>query len=139
MCLLDRTKITDLKNLISKFFFQQYIFTLFILLAISATSFMAQNSLNLEGSGQKWVNIGDVDVSGNEITIEAKMRRQNNVNIVSKHEGTDDCNYLLRPNSFQISTTNDFYICLNTFTLNTNTWYHLAATYDGSSIKYYVD
>ena len=139
MCLLDRTKITDLKNLISKFFFQQYIFTLLILLAISAFSLMAQNSLNLEGSGQKWVNIGDVDVSGNEITIEAKMRRQNNMNIVSKHEGTDDCNYLLRPNSFQISTTNDFYICLNTFTLNTNTWYHLAATYDGSSIKYYVD
>ena len=85
MCLLDRTKITDLKNLISKLFFQQYIFTLLILLAISASSLKAQNALNLEGSGQKWVNIGDVDVSGNQITIEAKMRRQNNMNIVSKH------------------------------------------------------
>ena len=139
LCLLDRTKITDLKNLISKFFFQQYIFILLICLTGSLSSSWAQNSLNLEGSGQKWVNIGDVDVSGNQITIEAKMRRQNNMNIVSKHEGTDDCNYLLRPNSFQLSTTDDFYICLNTFTLNTNTWYHLAATYDGSSIKYYVD
>ena len=128
-----------MKNLISKFFFQQYIFILLICLTGSLSSSWAQNSLNLEGSGQKWVNIGDVDVSGNQITIEAKMRRQNNMNIVSKHEGTDDCNYLLRPNSFQLSTTDDFYICLNTFTLNTNTWYHLAATYDGSSIKYYVD
>ncbi len=139
MCLLNSTKITDLKNLISKFLFQRYIFTLLILLTALVSSLRAQNSLNIEGSGQKWVNIGDVDVSGNQITIEAKMRRQNNMNIVSKHEGTDDCNYLLRPNSFQISTTNDFYICLNTFTLSTNTWYHLAATYDGSSIKYYVD
>lgn len=139
MCLLDRTKITDLKNLISKLFFQQYIFTLLILLAISAFSLMAQNSLNLEGSGQKWVNIGDVDVSGNQITVEAIMRRQNNMNIVSKHEGTTDCNYLLRPNGFQLTTTNDFYICLNTYSMPVNIWYHVAATYDGSSIKYYVD
>jgi len=95
--------------------------------------------LNLEGFGQKWVNIGDVDVVGSQITIEAIMRRQNNMNIVSKHDGTDDCNYLLRPNSFQLSTTNGFYICLNPFSLITNTWYHIAATYDGSSIKYYVD
>ena len=139
MCLLDRTKITDLKNLISKLFFQQYIFTLLILLAISASSLKAQNALNLEGSGQKWVNIGDVYVSGNQITVEAIMRRQNNMNIVSKHEGTTDCNYLLRPNGFQLTTTNDFYICLNTYSMPVNIWYHVAATYDGSSIKYYVD
>ena len=61
------------------------------------------------------------------------------MNIVSKHDATTDCNYLFRPNSFQITTTNDFYICLNPYTLSTNTWYHVAATYDGSSIKYYVD
>ena len=100
---------------------------------------MAQNSINLEGSGQKWVNIGDVDVTGNQITVEAFVRRQNNMNIVSKHDGTDDCNYLLRPNSFQITTSEDFYICLNTFPLSPNIWYHVAATYDGSAIKYYVD
>jgi len=95
--------------------------------------------VNLEGSGQKWVNIGDLDVSGNQITVEAFMRRLNNGNILSKHDGTLDCNYLFRPNSFQITTTNDFYICLNPYSMNTNTWYHIAATYDGSSIKYYVD
>ena len=100
---------------------------------------LAQNSINLEGSGQKWVNIGDVDVTGNQITVEAFVRRQNNMNIVSKHDGTDDCNYLLRPNSFQITTSEDFYICLNTFPLSPNIWYHVAATYDGSAIKYYVD
>ena len=28
---------------------------------------------------------------------------------------------------------------MNTFPLSPNTWYHVAATYDGSAIKYYVD
>ena len=136
--LLSSIKKTVLKILISKFHFQQCIILLFAIFYLSEFN-LAQNSINLEGSGQKWVNIGDVDVTGNQITVEAFVRRQNNMNIVSKHDGTDDCNYLLRPNSFQITTSEDFYICLNTFPLSPNTWYHVAATYDGSAIKYYVD
>ena len=136
--LLSSIKKTVLKILISKFHFQQCIILLFAIFYLSEFN-LAQNSINLEGSGQKWVNIGDVDVTGNQITVEAFVRRQNNMNIVSKHDGTDDCNYLLRPNSFQISTSEDFYICLNTFPLSPNIWYHVAATYDGSAIKYYVD
>ena len=101
----------------------------------------SQNSLSTEGFGQKWVNINDLDISGSQITIEAIVRRQNssNMNIVSKHDGTNDCNYLFRPNSFQISTTDGFEFCLNPISLNNNTWYHIAGTYDGSSIKYYVN
>ena len=136
--LLSSIKKTVLKILISKFHFQQCIILLFAIFYLSEFN-LAQNSINLEGSGQKWVNIGDVDVTGDQITVEAFVRRQNNMNIVSKHDGTDDCNYLLRPNSFQITTSEDFYICLNTFPLSPNTWYHVAATYDGSAIKYYVD
>ena len=136
--LLSSIKKTVLKILISKFHFQQCIILLFAIFYLSEFN-LAQNSINLEGSGQKWVNIGDVDVTGNQITVEAFVRRQNNMNIVSKHDGTDDCNYLLRPNSFQITTSEDFYICLNTFPLSPNTWYHVAASYDGSAIKYYVD
>lgn len=101
--------------------------------------FFAQNSLNTEGFGQKWVNINDLDISGDQITVEAFITRQNNMNIISKHDGTNDCNYLFRPSSFQISTTDGFFVCLNTVTLNTNTWYHVAGTYDGSSMKYYVN
>ena len=136
--LLSSIKKTVLKILISKFHFQQCIILLLAIFYLSEFN-LAQNSINLEGSGQKWVNIGDVDVTGNQITVEAFVRRQNNMNIVSKHDGTDDCNYLLRPNSFQITTSEDFYICLNTFPLSPNIWYHVAATYDGSAIKYYVD
>ena len=101
--------------------------------------FFAQNSMNTEGFGQKWVNISDADVGLDQITVEAFITRQNNMNIVSKHDGTTDCNYLLRPNSFQISTTDGFFICLNAFPLVTNTWYHVAGTYDGSFVRYYVD
>ena len=100
---------------------------------------LTQNSMNTEGFGQKWVNINDVDVSLDQITVEAFITRQNNMNIVSKHDGTTDCNYLLRPNSFQISTTDGFFICLNTFPLTTNIWYHVAGTYDGSFVRYYVN
>ena len=139
MCLYSRTKHTELKILISNHIFYQYIYALLTLLVFFAPNVTAQNVVNVEGSGEKWVNIGDLDVSGNQITVEAVMRRQNNANIISKHDATTDCNYLFRPNSFQITTTNDFYICLNPYTLSTNTWYHVAATYDGSSIKYYVD
>ena len=135
---MSSIKKTVLKILISKFHFQQCIILLLAIFYLSEFN-LAQNSINLEGSGQKWVNIGDVDVTGNQITVEAFVRRQNNMNIVSKHDGTDDCNYLLRPNSFQITTSEDFYICLNTFPLSPNIWYHVAATYDGSAIKYYVD
>ena len=107
----------------------------------SSVFLVAQNSISTEGFGQKWVNINDLDISGSQITIEAFVRRQNNsnMNIVSKHDGTADCNYLFRPNSFQISTTDGFEFVLNPITLPNNTWYHLAGTYDGQTIKYYVN
>ena len=105
------------------------------------SSLYAQNSVSSEGVGQKWVNFNDADVSGNQITIEAIIRRPftNNGNIVSKHDGTNDCNYLFRPNSFQISTTDGFQFVLNPITLPNNAWFHIAGSYDGTSIKYYVD
>ena len=110
-----------------------------VLFFISSSFFLvAQNSLSTEGFGQKWVNINDLDVSGSQITIEALVRRQNNsnMNIVSKHDGTADCNYLFRPNSFQISITDGFQFVLNPITLPNNTWYHLAATYDATTLTF---
>ena len=104
-------------------------------------SIFAQNSISTEGFGQKWININDLDIPGSQITIEAFVRRQNssNMNIVSKHDGTADCNYLFRPNSFQISTTDGFEFVLNPISLTNNIWYHVAGTYDGQAIKYYVN
>jgi len=103
---------------------------------------LSQNSLNTSGFGLRWVAAGDIDVSGNQITIEAIFKKANTANatnIVSKHTDEATCNYLLRPNSFQLATTNGFYVCLNTQPTLQNTWYHAAATYDGSQIKYYIN
>ena len=117
------------------------IFTLLAFLFINAFLF-GQNSINTSGAGLRWVSVGDIDVTGNQITVEAIFRKTttaNATNIVSKHTDPATCNYLLRPNSFQMATNNGFYVCLNTQPTVQNTWYHAAATYDGSIIKYYIN
>ncbi len=117
------------------------IFTLLAFFFVNAFLF-GQNSINTSGAGLRWVSAGDIDVTGNQITVEAIFRKTttaNATNIVSKHTDPATCNYLLRPNSFQMATNNGFYVCLNTQPTVQNTWYHAAATYDGSIIKYYIN
>ena len=96
-------------------------------------------SLNLTESIQ-YVNIGDLDISGSSITVEAKILLTNPTgNIVSKHTDPSNVNYLLRPTTFEITTNNGFYLMQNPFTLELNRWYHVAGTYDGQYIRYYVN
>jgi gliding motility-associated-like protein len=117
------------------------IFTLLAFFIVNAFLF-GQNSINTSGAGLRWVSAGDIDVTGNQITVEAIFRKTttaNATNIVSKHTDQATCNYLLRPNSFQMATNNGFYVCPNTQPTVQNTWYHAAATYDGSIIKYYIN
>ena len=102
---------------------------------------IGQNSLNTIGAGARYVDIGDLDIVGSQITVEAIIRKSNTTvsNIISKHTGAADANYLFRPTLFGITTTAGFFFCTNPITLPINEWYHIAATYDGSLIKYYVN
>jgi gliding motility-associated-like protein len=102
---------------------------------------IGQNSLNTIGAGARYVDIGDLDITGSQITVEAIIRKSNTTvsNIISKHTGAADANYLFRPTLFGITTTAGFFFCTNPITLPINEWYHIAATYDGSLIKYYVN
>ena len=102
---------------------------------------IGQNSLNTIGAGARYVDIGDLDITGSQITVEAIIRKSNTTvsNIISKHSGAADANYLFRPTLFGITTTAGFFFCTNPITLPINEWYHIAATYDGSLIKYYVN
>lgn len=91
------------------------------------------------------VNIGDLDVSGNQITIEAIANRTSllsaGVNaesyLVSKNSNTSDANYILRPTRAQISTTNGFFSTPNVCDITLNKTYHYALVYNGSTLKFY--
>jgi hypothetical protein len=90
------------------------------------------------------VTTGDLDITGNKVTVEAKfMMTGSSVNIVSKHLGGNDCNYLLRPGRGEISTDVSGFVftgpgsdpCLNLYEMNRI--YHVALVYDGATLKYY--
>ncbi len=92
-----------------------------------------------------FVNIGNLNISGNKISIEAVINRtsflSNGVategDIVSKHSGPPDVNYILRPTRGLITTTNGFYYTPDVCPLQLNKTYHIAMVYDGATLKYY--
>ncbi len=100
-------------------------------------------------NGASSVNIGDMDIPGNKITVEALIYLEKNTpfgNIVSKHRTPSNVNYLLRPMTFELTTyvqgnsgVTHFLQMFNPSTIAMNKWYHVAGTYDGARVKYYVD
>ena len=90
----------------------------------------------------KWVKLGDLDVTGDSITVEAiimTVPKFSSIDIVSKHTSPADVNYLLRPSVFEITTDSGYYAVANTYILLPNIFYHVAATYDGQTVRYYVN
>mgnify|MGYP000872391999 CR=1 FL=1 len=94
-----------------------------------------------------YVSIGDLDISGTQLTVEALVNRtqpytpgtgnNNDGDIVSKHTGPNDVNYLLRPEHAYITTTNGFFATPDACKFDLNKTYHVAMVYDGSSLKFY--
>ncbi|HRO76175.1 MAG TPA: PKD domain-containing protein [Crocinitomicaceae bacterium] len=99
-----------------------------------------QQCIDLTGNPQ-WVNIGDLDVTGDQLTVEALIFYRGGVNIVSKHTGPPNVNYLLRVGTLELTTTNGFQAMSNPYasSMQLNRWYHVAGTYDGSYARYYVN
>lgn len=95
-------------------------------------------------SQPSWVNIGDVDVPGTQLTVEALINIKGappggviDNDIVSKHTGPSNVNYLLRANHAEISTTNGFFFTPVLCETEMNKTYHVAMVYDGTMLKYY--
>jgi len=86
-----------------------------------------------------------LDITGNKITVEAIINRTApwsgadvfQGDVVSKHEDYTDCNYLLRPSSAEITTSNGYFKTANICPIQLNTTYHIAMVYDGSWLKFF--
>jgi gliding motility-associated-like protein len=116
----------------------KFYLNLFAFLLFANFSKLAAQSLLLTTSPQ-WVDIGDLDVAGNQLTVEALVYKTGGVNVLSKHTNPADVNYLLRMATFELTTTTGFHFMTNPYVMNNNQWYHIAGTYDGATIKYYVN
>ncbi len=95
-------------------------------------------------SNPSYATIGDLDVSGNQLTIEATYNRTGAFNsgiypghLVSKHTNVSDDNYSLFPNGCALTTTNGYKSTFETCGLGLNKTYHVAMVYDGSFLKFY--
>ena len=120
-----------------------YIITCCSILPLHAQD--CNNWLNVN-SQNAYVRIGDLDVPGNKITVEAIFNRvapwSNNADVwhgdlVSKHENASDCNYLLRPSSAEITTSNGYFKTPVICPIELNKTYHVAMVYDGSTLKFF--
>jgi gliding motility-associated-like protein len=119
-------------------------FFLFFTLTISA------QSLHLTTFGS-WVTVGDLDIPSNKITVEAFVfitgdLTRDSLDIVSKHGAPTDANYLLRPNSFEITTykngnsgATQFSKLGIVYPFVKSRWYHIAGSYDGTTMRFYVN
>jgi gliding motility-associated-like protein len=93
-----------------------------------------------------FVEVGDLDVSGDQITVEAVFNRTTAYaggplfagDLVSKHKDPVNVNYLLRPNSAEITTADGIYhITPPVCDIELNKVYHVAMVYDGVTLKFY--
>ena len=91
-----------------------------------------------------YVAIGDLDMTGDKITVEAQFAADTNYfipstvsyDLVSKHTDPSNCNYLLRPVHVGITTTNGFFD-IASCDYKPRKINHAALVYDGSTLKFY--
>lgn len=96
-------------------------------------------------SFESYVSVGDLDIPGTQITLEAVFTRTAPYSggynwagdLISKHNDPTDNNYLLRPNNAEITTSNGFFTTPPICQIELNKTYHAAMTYDGATLKFY--
>ncbi|MCU0430903.1 MAG: T9SS type A sorting domain-containing protein [Cytophagaceae bacterium] len=88
----------------------------------------------------EYVDIGDLDIPGNQLTVEALVyRTASGADIVSKHCSPANANYLLRLGSASITTTDGFFLANGCTGAALNVFYHVALTYNGSELRFYIN
>lgn len=121
-------------------------FFLSLLIGSNVSGQTCQNSWLSLPAYNSYVSVGDLDVPGNTITVEAIFIRtapytNGDVwagDLVSKHNNPPDINYLLRPNSAEITTSVNGYVRTPPVCeIELHKVYHVAMVYDGSMLKFY--
>jgi len=140
------------------FTFKNYfcLFLLTILWTIQLTAQPLNNHLQFDGSDD-YISLNNMDVSGSAISLEALINSSNLNNctndqcrIISKAISPlpDDHYWMLSTTSSGANTVLRFRVKTNGTTttlaatvgsLSENTWYHVAATYDGTTMKLFLD
>jgi hypothetical protein len=94
-----------------------------------------------ENSG---LTVGDVDVTGNKLTVEAIYNIQAGFghstaggDIVSKHCSSSDANYFLRPQAAGITTTDGYFTVESPCDVEPYLTNHVAMVYDGATLSLY--
>ncbi len=104
-----------------------------------------EQSLHVPTTASK-VTVGDIDVTGNKLTVEATFNRTSPVNpgvggygfLVSKHTGPPNTNYALWPNGCAITTSvSGHHVIAENCEIELNKTYHVAMVYDGTTLKFY--
>lgn len=124
----------------------RFLFTLSCLINLNLTFAQCNNWLQIRNYSTDFVTIGDLDINGNTITVEASFYADTNYNpsptttvfydLVSKYSNSEDCNYFLRPTGARISTTTgsaEIVVC--DFTPKKIN--HVALVYNGTRLKFY--
>ncbi|MBK7560885.1 MAG: LamG domain-containing protein, partial [Chitinophagaceae bacterium] len=121
--------------------------TLFIMLnyiCLGQMNILPCNNWLSTPSQPSYVSIGDIDITGNQITVEANFNRTVPVIpatgfgfLVSKHSGPGNINYALWPNGCAITTVNGDHLISENCPAQPNKNYHVAMVYDGTTLKYY--
>jgi gliding motility-associated-like protein len=89
--------------------------------------------------------LNQINITGNQVTLEAVINRTTPYSggpiwagdVISKHYDPTDCNYLLRPNEAEITTSNGYFRTPDVCEIELNKTYHVAMVYDGTTLKFY--
>jgi uncharacterized protein (TIGR02145 family) len=115
-----------------------------IIIALPTLSFSQDWLYYPTGIPKNYIDVGTLNVSGSAITVEAlitptDLSLATPKDIVSKHTDFIDCNYLLRYMLFAVTTSSGYSSVTNPIIFCVDSTYHVAGTYDGDSIKYFVN
>ncbi|HMD00479.1 MAG TPA: LamG domain-containing protein [Ferruginibacter sp.] len=110
----------------------------------SGTPIRCDNWLHLTQQ-PAYADIGDLDISGDQLTIECTANRssffsngeETESDLVSKHTDESNVNYTLRPRYALITTTHGFFTTPLACQIKLNKTYHYAMVYDGKTLKFY--